>query len=100
MGILSLLKESLFGSKVDYQQLIRDGAFVVDVRTPVEYKSGHLQNSLNIPLSALVNRIDELNNKIVILVCKSGVRAEQAKSILGKSGVTAYNDGAWRNLGK
>ena len=98
MGLLNTLKEGLFGPKKDFNELKRNGAVVVDVRTPQEYKSGHVNGSINIPLNLLNHKIDTLKNKEVILVCRSGARAGQAKSILESNGITAHNAGAWQNV--
>ncbi|WP_027420305.1 rhodanese-like domain-containing protein [Crocinitomix catalasitica] len=97
MGLFSFFKSGA-SSRPDYQEMIKNGAIVVDVRTVQEFKSGHLKGSKNIPLDTLNSKKKALNGKEVILVCRSGGRASQAKSILTKSGITAYNAGAWQNL--
>lgn len=71
MGILSKIKKSLFGAKVDYKQLSVDGAVIVDVRTPGEFRTGHLPNSKNIPLQSLSKKMNSLKGKTVLLVCRS-----------------------------
>lgn len=48
--MLNTLKNALgFGPKVDYKELVKNGAQIVDVRTHSEYASGHVKGSLNIP---------------------------------------------------
>jgi phage shock protein E len=94
MGIFS----KLFGQKADYKQLMANGAIVVDVRSPQEFKSGHFKGSKNIPLGSLPSKVKALNGKEVILVCRSGGRAGSAKSILSNHGIKAHNAGAWQNL--
>ena len=42
------------GPKVDYKELIANGAIVLDVRTKGEYISGHVKDSLNIPLELIL----------------------------------------------
>jgi phage shock protein E len=43
---MSLLGK-LFGMKsVDFKQLIRDGAMIIDVRTPGEFQGGHIKGSI------------------------------------------------------
>ena len=98
MGLLTKLKDALSGNKVDYAQLIIDGAIIVDVRTPGEFQSGHAPNSKNIPLQTISSKVKSLKGKTVILVCRSGARSAQAKSILTSNGITAYNAGRWQNL--
>jgi len=98
MGLLNKLKEAIMGPQVDLVELVLNGAIVVDVRTPQEFRSGHAPNSKNIPLSSLQNKMKSLKGKEVILVCRSGARAGQAKSILTAKGITAHNAGKWQNL--
>lgn len=92
----------LFGSseKVDFQALIGQGAKIVDVRTPQEFKGGHVKGSVNIPLNTLAARIEEVKRygKPVIVCCQSGMRASQALSALKNAGVEAYNAGSWMSL--
>lgn len=98
MGIGNFLSKLFGGTKVDYRALIEKGAVVIDVRTPQEFKSGHLKGSKNIPLNQIGNSISKLKNKEVILVCRSGGRAGSAKATLSRSGIVAHNAGAWQNL--
>ena len=98
MGIGTFLSKLFGGTKVDYRELINDGAVIVDVRTPQEFKSGHLKGSKNIPLQKIGNSISKLKNKEVILVCRSGGRAASAKSMLERHGIVAHNAGAWQSL--
>ena len=98
MGLLSL-----FGIKSREElvkEAVAEGAVIVDVRTPQEYKEGHISNSLNIPVQQIEARASTLKkkNKTVILCCKSGGRASRAKSILQKNGIKAVNGGSWGGL--
>ncbi len=93
------LIRSLFGSRteVDFVALVKNGAVVIDVRTPEEFKQGHAKNSTNIPLNALPQKLAELKKKgkVVITVCRSGSRSGMAKSMLLRQGIEAYNGGPW-----
>lgn len=93
MGIF----DSLF-KKEDYGQLVKEGALVVDVRTPEEFNDGHVKGSENIPLNIISTRVKELEGKKIVLVCRSGGRASQALSILTSNGIEAVNAGAWTNV--
>ncbi|MGJ8661193.1 MAG: rhodanese-like domain-containing protein [Bacteroidota bacterium] len=98
MGFFTKIKNSLFGPGMDYKQMIQNGAIVVDVRSPQEFKGGHAPGSKNIPLGNLSSKVSELKGKEVILVCLSGGRAGQAKNILTQAGITAHNAGPWQRV--
>ena len=89
-----------FGPKVDYPQLINDGAVIVDVRTKGEYQQGHIKGSLNIPLNNLSSQLTKLKrDNPIITCCASGMRSAQAKSILKSNGYAeVYNGGGWNSL--
>lgn len=92
--------KKLFAPAVDFKQLIADGALVVDVRTPFEYKSGHIKGSVNIPVDTIKGKVGELKqkNQTIITCCRSGARSGMAKSILCNGGIEAHNGGAWNVL--
>lgn len=95
--------DKLFGSSeasFDAQQLLQNGAVIVDVRTPGEYNGGHIKGSLNIPLDQIGTKIALLRNKKapVITVCRSGNRSGAAAGILKSNGIEVYNGGAWDAL--
>lgn len=100
--MLSALKKLFgFGPSVDYAQLVKDGAIIVDVRSKSEYLSGHIKGSLNIPLDTLSNNLNKIKdkNKPVITCCASGMRSASAKGILTSKGYTqVYNGGGWYGL--
>lgn len=98
MGLLTSLKTLLFGESVDYNSVLENGGLLIDVRTPAEFHSGHAKRSKNIPLSKLSNHIKKLEGKEVVLVCKSGARAAQARNKLMQNGIKAYNAGSWRRM--
>lgn len=66
---------------------------LVDVRTPAEYASGHLANSVNIPLDQLASRLGEVPADLpVVVYCRSGNRSAQAASLLNGAGYTQVLD--------
>ncbi len=96
MGIFS----KLFGPKVDYNELIANGAMIVDVRSKAEYSGGHIKGSINIPLQSLQSNLGRLKkDKAIITCCASGMRSASAKSVLKSNGFTeVYNGGGWLSL--
>lgn len=88
-------------NNTDIKQLVANGATILDVRTTGEYGSGHIKNSLNIPLQALTaSSVAHLpKDKPVITCCASGMRSASAKSILVSQGFKeVYNGGGWASL--
>ncbi len=75
---------------------------IVDVRTEEEWNhDGHADCSVNYPLDAFDSKIEELKQyDKVVLVCRSGNRANIAKAQLQQAGYTKEieNLGAWQNL--
>lgn len=99
--MLNFIKKLLGGGpKVNYRELVENGALIIDVRTPGEFKSGHIRNSRNYPLDGIRGKVAELKklNKPVITVCRSGSRSGMAKNILKSAGIEVYNGGPWTSL--
>lgn len=94
--------KKIFGiaPKVNYKELIKNGAQIIDVRTPGEFQGGHIKGSLNIPLQGLQNNMAKIHkDKPVITCCQSGMRSASARGILKSNGYTeVYNGGGWMSL--
>lgn len=98
---MSFLRKILgLGPKVDYHELIANGAILIDVRTPTEYSNGKPKNSQNIPLDKIAGEISKIKklNKPIILCCASGMRSGRATSILKRNDIEAYNGGGWNKF--
>ena len=94
--MLQFFSKLFKSSNVDYTELLKEGAIIVDVRTTGEFNGGNIRGSRNIPLSNLKSELPDLKklNKPLIVVCQSGARSILAKSILAGSGLTVYMAGA------
>lgn len=94
--------KNMFSSapSVNFQELVKNGAIIVDVRTPGEFNSGHIKGSINIPLDQINSKTAELKkkNKVVITCCRSGNRSGMAESALKSAGIESYNGGPWNVL--
>jgi rhodanese-related sulfurtransferase len=89
------------GPKVDMADLIQNRkAYIVDVRTPGEFKNGHIKGSVNIPLQSISGADKKLKGKEpIVLCCASGARSGQATSMLKSKGFTeVYNGGSWHSV--
>lgn len=96
MGFFS----KLFGPKVDLADLIQNQkAYIVDVRTPGEFRQGKVRGSVNIPLNNIANADNKLKGRSpIVLCCASGSRSGQAARILRSKGFDAHNGGSWQNV--
>jgi phage shock protein E len=66
--------------------------YVLDVRTPAEYKQGHIQGAELIPLNELAARIAQLpKGREIVCVCESGSRSSVAARHLHSQGYKVSN---------
>ena len=67
-------------------RIIREQApFILDVRTTGEYQSGHIIDSILIPLQDLESRVRELpqdQGRAIVVYCRSGNRSSTAGDML------------------
>ena len=67
--------------------LKNNGPLVVDVRTPSEWKSNHIDGAKHVPLSSFAKQLPELSkDRPVALICASGYRSSIASSLLQARG--------------
>ncbi|WP_437399143.1 rhodanese-like domain-containing protein [Flagellimonas lutimaris] len=101
MGVSSCQsQESTNITKVDNsfikQEVVGKNVQLVDVRTPNEYNSGHIDNAVNFDLSrqkAFIQQINTLDkDKPVYLYCAVGSRSAYAAKILEREGFTKIFD--------
>lgn len=75
---------------------LKDGDFLLDVREDDEWKSGHAEGALHIPISEFVARYGELTEAApqdgrVHVICRSGGRSAQVTVYLVQQGIDAVN---------
>lgn len=80
------------------QELLAAGGMLIDVRTQPEYRAGHIDSAVNLPLDTLpqgLNRLGVPMGRTLILCCATGMRSAQAKRLLARAGYTSvHNAGA------
>jgi len=65
----------LFHSE-DIEPLLREGAFLLDVRTVPEFERGHIQGAANIPIDEVRDRLHELpGDRLLLAYCLTGIRS-------------------------
>ena len=89
MGIFDFFKHPDINQGVqEYKNAA--GAVLLDVRTPQEYREGHIPSSQNVPLQQLdkVEEVTENKDTVLYVYCRSGARSRQAVSLLKHMGYT------------
>ena len=100
---MSWLSEIFGSGNGKLRQAIREGAVIVDLRTPYEYDQGHVPHALNIPLDRIKMNIVRLRDmrKPIILCCAGGAQCWEAAEILRQAGIPkVYNGGSWQSVWK
>jgi rhodanese-related sulfurtransferase len=80
---------------------------VLDVRSEEEFRSGHIPGAVNLPVTQMPGRIDDLaayKDREVVVLCEVGPRAGMASGMLKRSGFEDLVElkghmRAWRNAG-
>ena len=79
--IFVLMKKSGQVAPGDVVTHLKQGAVVIDVRSPGEYHSGHLRNAVNIPLDGIEAAVPQRftdKQQVLLLHCQSGMRSAMA----------------------
>lgn len=99
-GVFNILRANTPESDEALKQHIEQGALLVDVRSPEEFAAGTAPNAINIPLDQIATQIDKLRDQGTIIVfCRSGKRATEAKKILDQAGIKpVINGGTWQRV--
>ena len=97
--IVFMIKKTGQISANDALEKLKNGALVIDVRSPGEFSAGHLAKAINIPLdeieTALPKRVKD-KNQVLLLHCASGMRSGMAKGKLKGIGYpNAFNLGGY-----
>ena len=104
VAVIFMLKRVGQISPKDALTHLKNGALVIDVRSPGEFNSGHLPNAINIPLGeieAVVQRRVKDKNQALLLHCHSGMRSGMAQKKLKRLGyANAFNLGSYSRAAK
>ena len=98
--MINLLKKLFGAGRPQLSPELLQRATIIDVRTPQEYRQGHAENTINIPLQDLdrsLSRIKKYKTPIVTC-CRSGARSGTAVRKLKEAGLEAYNGGSWQDV--
>ena len=93
MGFFNFLKQPDVNQGVkEFQRT--SGAVLLDVRTPGEYRGGHIPGSKNVSLQTIdrVGSVAENKDTALYVYCQSGARSRQAAGMLKQMGYTNVNN--------
>ncbi len=83
---------SHIGTWSDVKAMNQEDYILVDVRSDEEYKNGHVEGAINIPVDSLRERLSELDpNKMIVEYCQVGLRGYVADRILSQNGYQVMN---------
>lgn len=74
------------------KQMQNEGATIIDARSPLEYKEGHIQGAISLPeyeIRKNINKYIKNQNEKIVLYCQTGHRSKRAQNELLKMG---YNN--------
>jgi len=74
------------------KKLVREGAKLVDVRSPEEYAEKHVPGAENIPVDVIDGRDLGPKDKPIVVYCHSGRRSARAADTLRAKGYTNVHD--------
>jgi len=85
-------------------ELASAGAFLIDVREPSEFKTGHAPGAKNISVEVIGNKLGLIPiERQVLVICQSGMRSSQAATLLALNGYNVKNVAGgmagWRRAG-
>ncbi|RTR39631.1 pyridine nucleotide-disulfide oxidoreductase [Shewanella canadensis] len=76
----------------EVHDLLQAGEQVIDVREEIEYQAGHIEGAVNIPMSSIRQRLDELDmTRTVYVHCRTGERSYNMAMMLGANGFNVKN---------
>ena len=93
MSLLGFMKRPDINQGVE-EYRAREGAVLLDVRTPEEYAEGHVPGSVNVPLQSIDKVASALadKTKTVFVYCRSGARSSQAVAFMKQMGYTEVHN--------
>ena len=92
---LAILAISAFAGDVSYRGIRPD--FIIDVRTPEEFASGHIEGAINVPVEVVGQSIRAVKGvkpeSKLLVYCRSGRRSAAATAVLKQEGYSNVTDG-------
>ncbi|MBQ2937535.1 MAG: rhodanese-like domain-containing protein [Clostridia bacterium] len=82
-------------TKEDLDSYIKQGAIIIDVRSPQEYREGHVDGAISIPDYQIKKEIEkkiQYKDELIVVYCTTGHRSQKTQQMLENMGYTnVYN---------
>lgn len=75
-------------STKDLNEKVNEKPLIIDVRTPAEFRGGHITRAKNVPLDKIQSYKPTQKTYVI---CASGMRSKKASKILDKNGYDVVN---------
>lgn len=100
MGLFNFFRGS--ARNKEHKELMKRGAVIMDVRSPIEFMGSHIRGAVNIPLPEIEFRIKEIKRfKKGIIICGAdNTQTSKAVRILKSKRIASENGGEWQKLEK
>lgn len=89
------LASFVHAADIRYQGVRPD--FIIDVRTPAEFASGHIEGAINIPVERIAEDLRTMKQirpgSTLLLYCRSGRRSAIAAELIRQQGYSRVLDG-------
>jgi len=74
------------------REAVKNGALIVDVRTPKEFKEKHVIGAINLPIEEIMKgKIQLPHDKEIVVYCRSGSRSGASAKVLKERGWQVYD---------
>ena len=82
-------------TKEDLPSYMKEGAIIIDVRSPQEYREGHVDGAISIPdyqIKKAIYKYVKEKDKLIVLYCSTGHRSQSVQKVLENMGYSnVYN---------
>jgi len=92
VGLFSACSNISDEDLVKAREAVKNGALIVDVRTPEEFKGKHVAGAINLPIEEIMKgHINLPKNKEIVVYCRTGNRSSASAKVLTEQGWKVYD---------
>lgn len=92
MGLFSACSNVSDEDLLKAREAVMNGAVIVDVRTPREFKTKHILGAINLPIKEIMKHNIKLpKDKEIVVYCETGSRSNASAKVLREHGWTVYD---------